>query len=146
MEKNMAALGSKIDLLLQSQGEREVNRRKGMEELRPPEEGADQSEVSREANWRFDGRGRRLEMPVFDGRNPDGWVFRAERFFNMNRMGEMEKLDAAMINLEGDALAWFQWADGRRAIRSWSELKAMIQERFRPMQEGSAYEQFLALR
>ena len=34
-------------------------------------------------------------MPVFDGNNPDGWVFRAKRFFNMNRLSEAEKLDAA---------------------------------------------------
>ena len=64
----------------------------------------------------------------------------------MNRLGEMEKLDDVVINLQGDALAWFQWANERRAIRNWPELKAMIQEQFRPTQEGSAYEQFLALR
>ena len=64
--------------------------------------------MSREGDWKYDGRGRRLEMPVFDGKNPDGWVLRAERFFNMNRLNEAEKMDAAMINLDGDALAWFQ--------------------------------------
>ena len=61
-------------------------------------------------------------------------------------MGEVEKLDAAVINLDGDALAWFQWVDGRRPIRDWTELKTIIQERFRPTQEGTTYQQFLALR
>lgn len=56
-------------------------------------------------------------MPVFDGNNPDGWVFWAKRYFNMNRLTEAEKLDAAVINLDRDPLAWFQWGDGRRAIR-----------------------------
>ena len=37
MEKNMQVLGSKIDLLLQSQDEREANRRRVTEELRPSE-------------------------------------------------------------------------------------------------------------
>ena len=64
----------------------------------------------------------------------------------MNRLSEVEKLDIDVINLGGDALAWFQWANGRPLIQNWPELKTMIQERFRPTQEGSTYEQFHALR
>ena len=30
----------------------------------------------------------------------------------MNRLSEVEKLDIDVINLGGDALAWFQWANG----------------------------------
>ena len=33
-----------------------------------------------------------------------GWVSRAERFFKINQMGEREKLDAVMVNMEGEAL------------------------------------------
>ena len=62
-------------------------------------------------------------MPVFDGDNPDGWIFRAERFFTMNRMTKGEKLDAAVASREREALAWFQWEDGHRLIRNWMVLK-----------------------
>ena len=30
--------------------------------------------------------GRKLEMPIFTRENPDGWIFRAEHYFNINRL------------------------------------------------------------
>ena len=50
---------------------------------------------------------RCLEMHVFKGWNPKGWVFRAERFFAAHGMSQGEKLAAATISLDGEALAWF---------------------------------------
>ncbi|PON99346.1 hypothetical protein TorRG33x02_048890, partial [Trema orientale] len=44
---------------------------------------------------RLDRRPRRLEMPLFNGENPLGWVFRAERYFAVNAMTDAEKLEAA---------------------------------------------------
>ena len=89
MEKNVAALKAKLDLIINSQIDREANRRKSMKDSQSApssmEDGeAKRGEKVRGSEWRYEGRGKRLEMPVFDGSNPDGWVFRAERFFNMN--------------------------------------------------------------
>lgn len=56
------------------------------------------------ANWRF----KKLDMPGFDGNNPDGWILRAERYHNFYRLTEEDKLEAAVVALEGDALLWFQ--------------------------------------
>ena len=47
--------------------------------------------------------------------------------------------------MEGKAIAWFQWEDGRRPIRQWEELKGMLLERFQPSQEGMMYNALLAL-
>ena len=41
----------------------------------------------------------RLELRIFDGSN----VFRAERFFMLNRMTDGEKLDATVVSFEGEA-------------------------------------------
>ena len=48
---------------------------------------------------------RRLEMPIFEGWNPEGWIFCVERFFLWHGMTEEEKLVAATISLDGEALA-----------------------------------------
>lgn len=62
---------------------------------------------------RFDNGGRTkshvwgLDMSVFDGTDPDGWIFKVERYFIINRLTEKEKWDAAAMCLDGDALAWF---------------------------------------
>ena len=93
---------------------------------------ARQERIRAENTQRWDHRVRRLELPVFDGTDPDGWVFRAKHFFDMNLMADDEKLEAVVLSMEGEAVALFQWEDGRRLFRRWAELKEMILERFRP--------------
>ncbi|GMN60734.1 hypothetical protein TIFTF001_029824 [Ficus carica] len=87
----------------------------------------------------------RLEMPVFEGSNLEGWVFRAKRFFTINRLSKLQKLEAATISMDGKALAWFQWENGRWPTCSWSILKLNLLDRFRLSEEGSSCEKFLTL-
>lgn len=49
-----------------------------------------------------------LEMPVFEGDNPYGWVFRAEMYFSVNQLMDVEKLNSMTLYFEGVALSWFQ--------------------------------------
>lgn len=92
-------------------------------------------------NWRF----RKLDMPLFDGINPDGWILRAERYFQFYRLCEADKLEAAVVAMEGDALLWYQCENRRRKIRRWEELKGLILRQFRSIHAGSLHEQWLAL-
>ena len=89
---------------------------------------------------------RRVEMPVFMGENPDGWIFRANRYFAMYGLTEEEKLVTVAMSLDGDALSLYQWTDSREVFGSWENLKRWLLLRFRPTQEGSLCEQFLAVR
>lgn len=57
------------------------------------------------SNWKL----RKLDLPIFDGTNPDGWILSAERFFHFYRLGEEDQLEAAIVALDGDALLWYQW-------------------------------------
>lgn len=91
------------------------------------------------SNWRY----KKLDLPVYSGPNPDGWILRAERYFEFYRLTEMEKLEAAIVSLDGDALLWYQWENNRRPIRRWEELKGMLLRQFRPSSSGSLYEQWL---
>ena len=101
-------------------------------------------ETRRGGNEEWHG-GRRVEMPVFMGENPDGWIFRANRYFAAYGLTEEEKLVAAAMSLYGDALSWYQWIDSREAFGSWENLKTRLLLCFRPTQEGSLCEQFLAV-
>ena len=56
-------------------------------------------------------RGRRLELPIFQGDDPYGWVFRAERYFAINGVDGEDRVMAAAVCMEGRALGWFQWLD-----------------------------------
>ena len=44
-------------------------------------------------------------MPIFSGENPKGWIFRAELFFEMNHLSEMEKMMATGVSFEDEMLA-----------------------------------------
>ena len=90
-------------------------------------------------NWKV----KKLDLPIFDGTNPDGWIFRAERYFHFYRLGDEEVLEAAVVSLDGDALLWYQWENGRRPIRNWAELKGMLLRQFRSSSTGSLQEQWL---
>ena len=67
-----------------------------------------------QSNWKM----RKLDLPLFDGTNPDGWILRAERFFHFYRLGEEDQLEAAIVALEGDALLWYQWERRRHTVPS----------------------------
>lgn len=63
-----------------------------------------------EGNWR---RVKKLEMPIFSGENPNGWLHRAERYFEVNELTEKEKLGAVEVSLYGNALSWLRWMEAR---------------------------------
>lgn len=59
--------------------------------------------------WRLDIKERRLEMLLFTGMSPDEWIFRVERYFIVNQLTKMEKLETSALCFEEGALAWYQW-------------------------------------
>lgn len=52
---------------------------------------------------RYDYRHRKIDMPLFDGVNPDGWIIQAERYFAIYQLLNGEKIEAAVLSLSGDA-------------------------------------------
>lgn len=93
-----------------------------------------------QSNWKY----RKLDMPVFDGSDPDGWILRVERYFGFYRLTEEEMLEAVVVAMEGDALRWFQWENKRHPIRRWADLKGFILRQFRAVSGGTLYEQWLS--
>lgn len=43
---------------------------------------------------------------MFSGDNPDGWLYHAERYFEVNGLTEKEKLSVVGVSLDGKALSW----------------------------------------
>ncbi|KAA0037917.1 ty3-gypsy retrotransposon protein [Cucumis melo var. makuwa] len=89
---------------------------------------------------------KKLEMPVFNGEDPEGWFYRAEHYFQMHLLNEREKLEIAVVSLEGRGLNWFRWAENRKRFRSWRELKERMYNRFRCRDFGTACARFLAIK
>src|ERR1044072_1949162 len=51
---------------------------------------------------------RKLEIPVFNGEDAFGWTHRLERFFDFKGVDDGEKMQGAVLALEGRAMSWFQ--------------------------------------
>lgn len=51
---------------------------------------------------------KKLELPDFEGNNPDDWIFRVEKCFLVNQTEEEEKLSLAMASLVGCAVTWLR--------------------------------------
>ncbi|XP_042758298.1 uncharacterized protein LOC122198198 [Lactuca sativa] len=94
---------------------------------------------------RYEFRHRKIDMPTFDGTDPDGWILQAERYFAIYQLLDEEKITAAVLALSGDALAWYRWSNQRTEMRTWEEMKEVFLNRFRPIQGGDLYEQWAAL-
>ncbi|XP_074324569.1 uncharacterized protein LOC141661456 [Apium graveolens] len=88
---------------------------------------------------------RQLELPVFEGVNPEGWLFRAERYFELNNLSPTEKIRSAVICLEGEALSWYYYEDSRRPFCSWEDFRKQLIERFQSTQEGAFQDQLFSL-
>lgn len=74
---------------------------------------------------------RKLDVPIFKGEereNPFGWFNRVERYFVVNRFPEKDKIDAAVLCLEGEALEWHQWEEESRVGKTFGLRKKKIGE------------------
>ncbi|GJT75711.1 ankyrin repeat-containing protein [Tanacetum coccineum] len=65
---------------------------------------------------RFQHRIVKLKMPVFEGEDAYGWIYRVKR-----------------------------WSEGRTSFHSWDGFKRRLLIRFQQSKEGNLYEQFLAI-
>ncbi|GKB88612.1 hypothetical protein Tco_0960884 [Tanacetum coccineum] len=59
-----------------------------------------------------DYRFKKLKMPIFDGEDAYGWIYRIERFFKIQGVKALEQLQVAKLCLEGEALSYC-WSEGR---------------------------------
>ena len=89
-------------------------RSKGGESLVNGEERRE--EPSRQENqWEKENEGemklwtRRVELQVFEGVDPMGWLAKAEKFFEVQNLTAEERLKLAFISMEGSTSPWFSF-------------------------------------
>ena len=88
---------------------------------------------------------KRVEMPVFNGDDPDSWLFQADRYFQIHKLTNSERLIVATISFEGPTLNWYRAQEERDKFIDWLNLKERLLLRFRFMCEGSLYGCFLRI-
>ncbi|WVY94660.1 hypothetical protein V8G54_033748 [Vigna mungo] len=86
-------------------------------------------------NWR-----KKVELPVFEGFGPLNWINRADKFFELQRVSEEEKLSLAYISMEGSAGFWFKFWREHTGNRTWAGLKEAMVLRFGGRNQGPVFE------
>ncbi|GJS49818.1 ankyrin repeat-containing protein [Tanacetum coccineum] len=74
-----------------------------------------------------------------------GWIYKVERYFEIQGLPQHEQLRAAALCMEGEALSWYRWSEGRTPFHLWDGFKRCLLIRFQQSHEGNLYEQFLAI-
>lgn len=90
-------------------------------------------------HWKY----HNLDMPLFEGKDPDGWILRGEKYFDFYKLNEKEKMEAAVVSMEGDALRWYTFKSRRHPMRTWVELKVKVLSKYRSTNAGTLHEQWL---
>lgn len=95
---------------------------------------------------RLDSPGRRVDLPIYDGQNPDDWVFRVEKCFVVNQTPEEEKMELALACMKGCAVTWLRIVQDREDLSTWKDFKEKLKKRFRPTRGGTVIGQMLRLK
>nr|KYP50904.1 hypothetical protein KK1_027260 [Cajanus cajan] len=69
-----------------------------------------------------------------------------ERYFRLKGVWEDEKVEVVMVALQGKAVAWFQWWEGRNQNASWTGFKGALLRRFQPEVVQNPFEVLLGLK
>ncbi|KAA0056333.1 transposon Tf2-1 polyprotein isoform X1 [Cucumis melo var. makuwa] len=69
---------------------------------------------------------KKIEMPVFTGEDSDSWLFRADRYFQIHKLTESEKMLVSTVSFDGPALNWYRSQEERDKFTSWSNMKETI--------------------
>ncbi|KAL0556619.1 hypothetical protein IC582_005133 [Cucumis melo] len=85
-------------------------------------------------------------MPVFVGEDPDSWLFRAERYFQIHKLTESEKMLVSTVSFDGPALNWYRSQEERDKFTSWMNLKERLLVRFRSSKDGTICGKFLRIK
>ncbi|GJR89803.1 hypothetical protein Tco_0213814 [Tanacetum coccineum] len=87
----------------------------------------------------FEHRMRKLKMPVFEGEDAYGWIYRVERYFKIQGIPQQEQLQATALCMEGKALSWYRWSEGRTLFHSWDGFKRRLLIQFQQSKEGNLF-------
>ena len=79
----------------------------------------------------------KLNFPEFDGSDPDGWLAKAEKYFDVARMPLDQRTDYAVTYLKEKAHYWWRGTGCNAAILPWHQFCRMVGDRFA---ESSIYD------
>lgn len=72
----------------------------------------------------------KLDFPKFFGEDPEAWVYKCEKFFELNAVDETQKLRLASLHMEDKAMHWYRWFEKSHTVCNWREFSRVLLLRF----------------
>lgn len=75
-------------------------------------------------------------MLIFNEEDPDSWLFDADRYFQIHKLNDSEKMIVVMISFEGSTLNWYRSQEHEK-FTDWTNMKKRLLIQFQSIREGS---------
>lgn len=72
----------------------------------------------------------KVEMPRFDGKEAEEWIFSVRRYFIFNKIPEDQKLLIVSFHLDGTARKWFAWMEASNMLTDWKNFVEAVVRKF----------------
>ncbi|CAJ2678799.1 unnamed protein product [Trifolium pratense] len=112
----------------------------------PRPEQSSTNHLSGEALAEFRRSVKKVELPLFDGEDPAGWISRAEIYFRVQETRPEVKVNLAQLCMEGPTIHFFNSLLNENEDLTWGRLTEALLERYVGHGEGDVYEQLTELR
>ncbi|KFK28310.1 hypothetical protein AALP_AA8G499800 [Arabis alpina] len=89
---------------------------------------------------------RRLELPTFNGEQPESWISRVEQYFEIEDLADHQKLNAVRACFVDRALDWYRWERDRHPFRSWPDPRLRIVAQYASDNNSCAGKRLLVLK
>jgi hypothetical protein len=113
---------------------------------KPKAEGSGVSEHNDAALLEFRQAVKKVELPMFDGTDPAGWISRAEIYFRIQGTRPEVKIYLAQLCMEGATIHFFNSLINEEGDVTWEQLKQALLDRYGGHGDGDIYEQLTELR
>lgn len=75
-------------------------------------------------------RSIRLDLPKFQGTDPEGWIFQAEEYFSFHGILDDSRIQIAGFHMTKGALGWMRGLCRNNLLSTWDKFKEDLRERF----------------
>ncbi|XP_061337055.1 uncharacterized protein LOC133284093 [Gastrolobium bilobum] len=72
----------------------------------------------------------KMEIPSFEGQDPNNWIFKSELFFRLQQTPDHLKVQIVGLKMNSAAGDWFQWIFNSGTVQTWEEFTTAVRQRF----------------
>ncbi|KAM0045658.1 putative retrotransposon gag domain-containing protein [Helianthus debilis subsp. tardiflorus] len=88
---------------------------------------------------------KKVKLPEFSGFDPQGWIQKANLFFDLNQTPDASRLQLAQLSMIGVAQHWFTVLTQVRPSLSWLDFQSELLQRFSGLAIQNPYEQLATI-